>query len=298
MAWAFEISVITAGYSGWLHYMEGFFDEKNWWKPKNYYHGPSKSYGRSENMWERIRNSSWIRILGVILIIGGVILLGTGFYLLATNENESLRWSDLLSLGVGMISIGIALISVSISGISMNISTRSDRKLTGLTTADFELFVSDFEDQRFFFIERVKRKQIDRFAVEAFVWKSRVYFDRALALREWVEEANLRRLVNYFKHLVNIVLVQVKEMGLNELVFNRDVNNIIIMYLRLWETGVINLSSTMVRNELIGIFENNIASRRPGERYIPFFRRIKDILSRRDPNKMFEMIGQTRERRR
>jgi len=69
MAWVFVITVVTAGYSGWLHYIEGFYDEKNWWKPKNIFITSSEPKG-SVSMWNRIRNSSWIRILGIGLIIG------------------------------------------------------------------------------------------------------------------------------------------------------------------------------------------------------------------------------------
>jgi len=209
-------------------------------------------------------------------------------------ENESLRWSDLVSLGVGMISIGIALVSVNISRVSMNISTSSDRKITGLTTADFESFVSEFEDQRFYFIDKANRRQLDRFTVEAFVWKSRVFFDRAMALREWVEEPNLRRLVTYFSHLVNIVFVQLRQLEFHELVYNRDANNIITMYIQLWDTGVINTISDRIRKELIQLFEENIASRRPREHYINFFRRIKDELSNKNPNETFEFLEMTR----
>jgi len=290
MAWVFEISVISAGYSGWLHYMEGFYDEKKWWKPPKKYNLLSKSDERGRNMWNRIRKYGVYKFIGNILVTIGAILLFSGFYMLITN-NDTFRWSDLVSLGVGSISIGIALMSLNISRVSREISNSSDRKLTRLTTAELESLISEFEDQRFYFIERVNREQPDRFSVEAFVWKSRVYFNRAVALREWVEKSKFNRLIKYFDILVDIVMVQSIRGDWRNLVWNRDVNNIVSMFIQLLETGIIDTVPVKMKNHLLNMFKEQIGTRIPREKNITWFKRVKDELSKRDPNTTFEHIG-------
>ena len=186
--------------------------------------------------------------------------------------------------------------SLNISRVSRDISDSSDRKLTRLTTAELESLISEFEDQRFYFIERVNRGQLDRFSVESFVWKSLVYFNRAIALREWVEESKFNRLIKYFDILVDIVMVQSIRGKWRQLVWNRDVNNIVSMYIQLMETGIIDTVPVNMKRNLLHMFEKQIGARIPREKNVTWFKRVKGELSKRDPNTTFEPVEIKRRR--
>lgn len=238
------------------------------------------------NMWERFKK--YYRpcaLLGFIFVGIGILFVGLAVYVFITN-NEEMRWSDILAIGLALISFGIALISLCIS-------RESTRRLERVTDSDYDNFIDLMENTRISFIDEARIRGIDRFMVEVVAWKSRQYFDRAINLREWViDKSKLRDLSTYLKHLVHLLLYQSQseEKKWISLVWNRDVGNIVKMYHKLWDTKMIDYADEKVRKELIYIFENFIGNRLPQESDLALFERIQTALSEKDANKPFEKI--------
>jgi hypothetical protein len=232
-----------------------------------------------QSMWKKIKNYICTIIGLIAFVISSIIFWYT--YNLFLSNNGRIEWSNILAIGLSSLSIGIALISMCISLIG-------GRRIRRLIDSDYENFMNLFENVRIDFIEEAAKRQgvIERVNVEVLAWKSRQYFDRAINLREWViDESKLRHLSEYTKQLVILLFAQRRD-----LVWNRDVGNIVKMYRRLWETGVINYAEDRIKTELLLLFDEIIGTRRPDENDLALFNRILTTISP-NPDVTFGKIG-------
>ena len=236
---------------------------------------PKEKGGRK--MWNKIKNYICTIIGFIAFVISSLIFYYT--YNLFVSNNGKIEWSNTLAVGLSSISIGIALIS-------MCISLTGGKRIRRLVDSDYENFMNLFENVRIDFIEEAAKRQgvVDRVNVEVLAWKSRQYFDRAVDLIDWIDESKLRHLSEYTKQLVLLLFAQ-----RNDFVWNRDVGNIIKMYRRLWETGVINYAEDKIKTELLLIFEKKIGTRKPNENDLALFDRILTTISL-NPDVRFKRI--------
>lgn len=243
--------------------------------------------GGRRSMLERIRRYYGpYTIAGIVLVFIGIILVSIAVYVLVTN-NEEVRWSDILAIGLALISFGIALIS-------LGIASDSTRRLEKVTDSDYDNFVDNLENERLKFLAEARiRKVIDHFMVEVVAWKSKQYFEKAINLRELViDKSKLRFLSIMVKHLAHLLLVQSQKPKQKwiKVVWNRDVHNIVKMYSQLWDTEMIEYAEEHIRRDLINIFDNYIGERKPDEEDTTFFRRIQVEIGKREPNEPFKRI--------
>lgn len=234
-------------------------------------------------MWERLkRYYGPFTIAGFILMVIGAALVGYAIYILVTN-NEAISWSDYLAIGLAFVSFGIALVS-------LGISKDSTRRLEKLSDSDYDNFVDSMENERLTFIREFEPRKA-RFMVEVVAWKSKQYFEKAIGLRELViDKSKLRFLPIMVKHLAHLILVQATEQKWINIVWNRDVHNIVKMYTRLWETEVIEYGEEHIKKALISIFDNYIGERETDEDDLTFFKRTQKVIGEKEPNEPFERI--------
>ena len=236
-----------------------------------------------KGMWERIKKHLGIcTIIGVIFI---AVAFGFFWYSYTLYNNEQIKWSETLAVGFSFISVGIALTSLCISRTSRRILQR-------VVDSDYENFINLFENERISFIREAIRGGVNRFMVEVLAWKSRLYFDSAISLKKQIsDKSKLREMSAYLKHLVYLLFVQsLPPQNWRPLVWNRDVGNIVKMYRRLWETGVINNAEERIKNQLLELFETHIGARRPNEDDLTLFNRILTTISERNSDITFERI--------
>ena len=239
--------------------------------------------GDDKNMWDKIKNNKWLCfIFGSIFIISGASLATYGYYLLFSSGQIS--GSDYLAIGLALFSSGIALIALCIS-------RGSTTKINRLTQSDYDNFVDNLENERLTFIGFIDRKEeITHYKIEVLAWKSFQYFERAISLIEWVDKSRFPRLSNLVNNFASIILPIGKKLGYDKRVFNRDVENVVRMYTKLWDTGIIKFAKPKVRNSLVTIFEDFIGDRLKGEEDSELFNRVLTTIKKKDENETFKKI--------
>ena len=186
--------------------------------------------------WERLRNI-FLYVGLVILVIATVFIL-FGLYFNIANFITSGKW---------LVFVSLALISLGIAFHSIIISYQSDEKMKAIARADFLTVVSVFENERIVLIEKLNKALKEKlpkattkkdkatileeivFNLNVAIWKCVTHLERAKVLKKYVEKSDQDTLVNYFGILVDIL-----PWG-NNIILNREVNNIVSMYSSIWK---------------------------------------------------------------